>query len=64
MIINCFKKELGEEFVSDHEHNTLAYSTDASQVKGNTNLIAWPGSAKDIHNIILFVKRNKQNHSF
>ncbi len=60
MIINWFKKELGEEFVSDHEHNTLAYSTDASQIKGNTNLVAWPGSAKDIHNIILFVKRNKQ----
>ena len=58
-MISWFERVVGKENVSEEEVDRLAYSTDASQFKGNTKLVVWPRSAAEVHKIILFAKRNK-----
>jgi len=58
-LINWFERVVGKENVSEEEIDKLAYSTDASQLKGETRLVVWPKNAEEIHKIILFAKRNK-----
>lgn len=60
-MINWFKRNIGEEYVSEEEASKLVYNSDASQIEGKTVLVVRPGNAKEVHQIILFVKRNHGN---
>jgi glycolate oxidase len=54
-----FVNNLGEEKVSEEIATLVAYSTDASQIKGKTDIVLFPTNAKEVNNIILFARRNK-----
>ncbi len=60
-MINWFERIVGKGNVSEEEIDKLVYSTDASQIKGETRLVVWPKNAEEIHKIVLFAKRNKTN---
>ena len=60
-MINWFKRNIGEEYVSEEEASKVVYNSDASQIQGKTVLVVRPGNAKEVHQIILFVKRNHGN---
>jgi len=60
-MINWFKRNIGEEYVSEEDASKMIYSSDASQIEGKTVLVVRPGDAKEVHQIILFVKRNHAN---
>ena len=57
-MINWFKRTIGEEFASEELSTKLVYNSDASQIEGKSVLVVRPGDAKDVHQILLFVKRN------
>ena len=56
-----FEKLLGAENVSEEIADKEVYSTDASRVKGvgGARLVCWVETEKQVHQIILFAKRNK-----
>lgn len=54
-----FANNLGEEKVSEDAATLVAYSTDASQIKGKAEIILFPTDAKEINNVVLFARRNK-----
>ncbi|MBU2634538.1 MAG: FAD-binding oxidoreductase [Nanoarchaeota archaeon] len=57
-MINWFKRNIGEDFVSKESASKVVYNSDASQIEGNTVLVVRPGNAKEVHQSLLFVKRN------
>lgn len=54
-----FVNNLGEEKVSEDAATLVAYSTDASQIKGKAEIILFPTDSKQLNNIVLFARRNK-----
>lgn len=58
-MITWFEKLVGKENVSDEIVDREAYSTDGSRINGNATKIIWPTTTKQVHNIILYAKRNK-----
>lgn len=60
-MISWFKRNIGEEYVSEEDAAKAVYNSDASQIEGKTVLVVRPGNAKEVHQIILFVKRNHAN---
>ncbi len=54
-------KLLTEKHISEKEIDKLAYSTDSSALEGSTPLILWPTTREQVHQIILYAKRNKQD---
>ena len=56
---NWFEKTVGKENVSEEISDKEVYGTDSSRIKGNARLVVWVENAKQIHQIILFAKRNK-----
>jgi len=60
-MISWFKRNIGEENVSEEDSAKVIYNSDASQIEGKTVLVVRPGNAKEVHQIILFVKRNHSN---
>src|SRR3989344_1570713 len=60
-MIDYFAKVVGKENVTEELIDKEAYSTDASQIKGETALVVWPTKPEQVHVITLFAKRNKLN---
>lgn len=58
---NFFEKVVGKENVTEEIADKEVYSTDASRIKGSARLIVWVENDKQIHQIVLFAKRNKIN---
>ncbi len=58
---NWFEKIVGAENVSEEIVDKEVYSTDASRIKsaGGTRIVCFVETDKQIHQIILFAKRNK-----
>ena len=56
---NWFEKTLGKENVTEEIADKEVYSTDASRIKGSARIVCWVENDKQIHQIILFAKRNK-----
>ena len=58
---NYLSKLLGEESVSENESDIITYSTDASQLEGLTSFVVWPKTKEQVHQIILYARRNKKD---
>lgn len=58
-MISWFEKVMGSENFSDELVDKLVYGTDASQIKGEASLVAWPTNAEEVRKIMLFAKRNE-----
>jgi len=58
-MIEFFEKVLGKENVSIDTNTLEIYSTDSSQILGTPKIICWPTDPKQIHQIILYSRRNK-----
>ncbi|MAG19971.1 hypothetical protein CL618_00890 [archaeon] len=54
-------KLLTEKNISERQIDRFAYSTDASSLEGNASLIIWPKTREQVHQIILYAKRNKRD---
>jgi glycolate oxidase len=54
MVLNELRKLIGEDKVTEDANTKLAYSSDASMVKGNALIITWPESTEDVQKIIRF----------
>lgn len=54
-------KLLTETNISEKEIDKLAYSTDSSALEGSASLILWPTTREQVHQIILYAKRNKRD---
>ncbi len=58
---NWFEKVVGKENVTEEIADKEVYGTDASRIKGSARIIAWVENEKQVHQIVLFSKRNKLN---
>lgn len=58
-MLNWFARNIGEDCISSENTELLCYSSDASQIDGKTSLVVRPKDIKQLHQIILFMKRNK-----
>ncbi|MEK6934848.1 MAG: FAD-binding oxidoreductase [Nanoarchaeota archaeon] len=61
MSITWFENLLGKEYVSDELFDREVYSTDASQIRGKADVVIWPSDIKELHQIVLYSRRNKLN---
>lgn len=58
-MIQFFEKVLGKDNVSVEPNTLEIYSTDSAQLTGKPSLVCWPTDPKQIHQIILYSRRNK-----
>ncbi len=56
-----FEKLVGKENISDEIVDREVYSTDGSQIKGNAKKVVWVNNAREVHQIVLYAKRNKMD---
>jgi len=56
-----FEKLVGKENISDEIVDREVYGTDGSQVQGNASKVIWVSNAKQVHQIVLYAKRNKMD---
>jgi len=54
-------KLVSERNISEKEIDKFAYSTDASSLEGTSSLILWPKTREQVHQIVLYAKRNKRD---
>ena len=55
-----FEQLVGKENISDELIDLEVYSTDGSQIKGKADKVLWVTDAEQVHQIILYARRNKQ----
>ncbi len=56
-----FEKLVGKENISDEIIDIEVYSTDGSQIKGKANKVIWVENEKQVHQIVLYARRNKMD---
>lgn len=61
MMFKTLMASLGSENVSQKEVDRIAYSSDASRIRGEADTIVWPRTAEDIRQVISYAKRHKLN---
>lgn len=54
MVLNELKKLIGEEKLSTEANTKLAYSSDASMIKGDALIVTWPEDENDVQKIIKY----------
>ena len=57
-MFNVIKDKIKSQ-ASQEDIDKIAYSSDASNLKGKPYMVVWPENKKDIHTIILYAKRNR-----
>ena len=58
-MIQFFEKVLGKENITIEKSDLEIYSTDSSQILGLPKMVCWPKDSQQIHQIILYSRRNK-----
>ncbi len=56
-----FEKLVGKENISSDVVDCEVYSTDGSQIRGTTHNVLWVNTAQEVHQIVLYAKRNKMD---
>lgn len=60
-MFQTLRDNVGSENVSQKEVDRIAYSSDASRIRGKADTIVWPKTLEDIRHIIAYAKRHKLN---
>ncbi|MFH1209402.1 MAG: FAD-binding oxidoreductase [archaeon] len=60
-MIDWVKRNIGEEFVSDEEASKIVYESDASQIEGKAVMVIRPDNVKEIHHLLLFIRRSNMS---
>ncbi len=58
MKISWFERLVGKENISDEIIDREVYSTDGSRIQGKTSKIVWVTNAEQVHQIVLYARRN------
>lgn len=61
MISRYLLNLLGENGISDREIDKFVYSTDASQLQGETSFVVWPTTRDQVHQLVLYARRSKKD---
>ena len=56
-----FEKLVGKENISDEIIDIEVYSTDGSQIKGKANKVIWVNNEREVHQIVLYARRNRMD---
>ena len=60
-MFNTLRNNIGDENVSQKDIDRIAYSSDASRIKGVADTVVWPKTVEDIRQTISYAKRHKLN---
>ncbi len=60
-MLNTLRETVGNENVSQKESDKIAYSSDASRIRGKADTIIWPKNLEDVRQAIAYAKRHKLN---
>ncbi|MEM4266678.1 MAG: FAD-binding oxidoreductase, partial [Candidatus Nanoarchaeia archaeon] len=55
------KQILGQGKISEEEIDKVAYSSDASQIRGKTGSVVWPETAEEVRRIVKYCLENDMN---
>lgn len=60
-MFQTLRNNVGDENVSQRDIDRLAYSSDASRIRGKTDTIVWPKSLEDVRHTISYARRHRLN---
>lgn len=60
-MFNTLRETVGNENVSQKDADKLAYSSDASRIRGKADTIIWPKNLEDVRQAIAYAKRHNIN---
>lgn len=60
-MFKTLRDSVGSENVSQKDADRVAYSSDASRIRGKADTIVWPKTLEDIRHTIAYAKRHKLN---
>lgn len=60
-MFQTLRNNVGDENVSQKDVDRVAYSSDASRIRGKADTIVWPKTLEDIRHAIHYAKRHKLN---
>ena len=60
-MFNTLRETVGSENVSQKEADKVAYSSDASTIRGKADTIIWPNNLEDVRQAIAYAKRHRLN---
>lgn len=61
MILATLRNSIGDENVSQKDPDRVAYSSDASRVRGKADTIVWPKTLEDVRQVISYARRHRLN---
>lgn len=60
-MFQTLRNNVGDENVSQKDVDRVAYSSDASRIRGKADTIVWPKTLEDVRHTIHYAKRHKLN---